>query len=60
VIKHLKKSRHRAWMMPRTRLGWDSLSHLRAGWSVASGRLNLESDPRIAVATSGKSRAAPN
>jgi hypothetical protein len=47
-------------MMPRTRLASDSLSHLRVGWSVASGRLNLESDPRIGVATSGKSRAAPN
>jgi len=40
VIKHLKKSRHRAWMMPRTRLASDSLSYLRAGWSAASGRLN--------------------
>jgi hypothetical protein len=40
VSTHRKKSRQTAWLMPRTRLGWDSLSHLRAGWSVASGRLN--------------------
>jgi hypothetical protein len=26
--------------MPRTRLASDSLSHLRAGWSAAPGRLN--------------------
>jgi hypothetical protein len=40
VIKHLKKSRHGAWMMPRTRLASDSLSYLRAGWSAASGRID--------------------
>jgi hypothetical protein len=40
VSTHRKKSRQTAWLMPRTRLGWDWLSHLRAGWSVASGRLN--------------------
>jgi len=39
-IKHRKKSRHRAWVMLGTRLGSDSLSHLRVGRSAASGRLN--------------------